>query len=150
LKIKQLVTCFTLVSSSTMKMEAVCTSGTSAGFQYTKESYIPENRTLHKGHCVAVDASILRTDAGSRCRVELRDGEPAFDSRQRQDIFFYSPSFRPTQGLTQPCIQWIPGYVSLGIKQQRREADHSSPYSSQVKNGGAVPPLPHMFLCHSA
>jgi len=30
---------------------------------------------------------------------------------------------------TQPPIQWIPGALSLGIKRQEREADHS-PLSS--------------------
>jgi hypothetical protein len=49
LKIKQLAICFALVYSSTTKMETVRSSETSVGFQRTKESYIPEDRTLRKG-----------------------------------------------------------------------------------------------------
>jgi hypothetical protein len=36
-------------------------------------------------------------------------------------------------GSTQPPIQWVPGALSLGIKRPRREADHSSPSSAEVK-----------------
>jgi hypothetical protein len=36
------------------------------------------------------------------------------------------------------------------VKRQGREADHSPPSSAEVKNGGAIPPLPHMFSWHSA
>jgi hypothetical protein len=34
--------------------------------------------------------------------------------------------------------------VSPGVKQQEREADHSTQSSAEVKNGGAIPPLPHI------
>jgi hypothetical protein len=30
-----------------------------------------------------------------------------------------------------------------GVKRPGREADHSPPSSAEVKNGGALPPLPH-------
>jgi hypothetical protein len=33
--------------------------------------------------------------------------------------------------------------ISLGEKMSGREADHSPPSSAEVKNGGAIPPLPH-------
>jgi hypothetical protein len=36
------------------------------------------------------------------------------------------------------------GLYILGVKQQGREADHSLPSSTEVKNDGAMPPLPHM------
>jgi hypothetical protein len=39
------------------------------------------------------------------------------------------------------------GYMELfprGVKRQGREADHSPPSSAEVKNGGAIPPLPYM------
>jgi hypothetical protein len=32
----------------------------------------------------------------------------------------------------------------MGIKRPGREADHSPPSSAEVKNGGAIPPLPHV------
>jgi hypothetical protein len=31
-----------------------------------------------------------------------------------------------------------------GVKKQGREVDHSPPSNAEVKNGGAIPPLPHM------
>jgi hypothetical protein len=36
-------------------------------------------------------------------------------------------------GLTQPPIQWVPWALSLGIKRQGREADHSPPSSAKIK-----------------
>jgi hypothetical protein len=36
-------------------------------------------------------------------------------------------------GPTQPPIQWVPVALSLGIKRQEREADHSPPSSAEVK-----------------
>jgi hypothetical protein len=35
------------------------------------------------------------------------------------------------------------GYFS-GVKWPRRKTDYSPPSSAKVKNGGAIPPLPHM------
>jgi hypothetical protein len=34
---------------------------------------------------------------------------------------------------TQPPIQWVTGTLSLGVKRQEREADHSPPSSAEVK-----------------
>jgi hypothetical protein len=41
---------------------------------------------------------------------------------------------RPVLGPTQPPIQWVFRAPSPGIKQQKREADHSPPTSAEVKN----------------
>jgi hypothetical protein len=57
---------------------------------------------------------------------------------------------RRTLGPTQPHIQWLAGAISPGVKRPGREADHSSPSSAEVKNGGAIPPLPPMSSWHSA
>jgi hypothetical protein len=63
-------------------------------------------------------------------------GWPGFDSWEGQDIFLYTMS-RPTLERTQPPIQWY-----QGVEQPGHEADHSPPSSAEVKNGGAIPPLP--------
>jgi hypothetical protein len=42
------------------------------------------------------------------------------------------------------------GALFPGAKHPGREADHFSPSSAEVKKGGAIPPLSHMPLCHSA
>jgi hypothetical protein len=36
--------------------------------------------------------------------------------------------------------------LSPWVKRSGREADHSLAPSAEVKNGGAVPPLPHVFI----
>jgi hypothetical protein len=38
----------------------------------------------------------------------------------------------------------LPGALFLGVKRPEREADHSSA-SAEGKNGGSIPPLPHMY-----
>jgi hypothetical protein len=82
------------------------------------------------------------------------DGLPAgrllFDSRQGQEIFLYSTASGPTLGPTQSLMQCVPGAFSPGLKRQGREADHSPPSSAEVKNGGAIPPLPHTSSWHGA
>jgi hypothetical protein len=42
------------------------------------------------------------------------------------------------------------GGFSPGVKRPGREADHSLPSIAEVKNDGAIPPLPHMSSWHSA
>jgi hypothetical protein len=50
----------------------------------------------------------------------------------------------PALGPTEPFIQRVSAVASLGVKRTGSEADRSPPSSAEVKNGGAVPPLPHM------
>jgi hypothetical protein len=42
------------------------------------------------------------------------------------------------------------GEFSLRIKWLMCEANHSPPSDAEVKNGGAIPPLPHMFAWRGA
>jgi hypothetical protein len=63
-------------------------------------------------------------------------------------VFFITS--REALGPTQSSIQRAPGAVSPEVKRQRREADHSPPSSDKVKNGGAMPPLPHKFSWRGA
>jgi hypothetical protein len=43
-------------------------------------------------------------------------------------------SSRPALGPTQPPIQWVPGFLSPGVKRTGREADHSLPTSAILCN----------------
>jgi hypothetical protein len=69
-------------------------------------------------------------------------GWQGFHSQQGQEIFLFSTLFRPALGPTQPPIRCLPEAFSAGVKRPGREDDHSPPSSAEVKNGGAIPPLP--------
>jgi hypothetical protein len=76
--------------------------------------------------------------------------ESGFDSQQGQEIFLLSIisglALRPTQ----PPTQWALGAVYLEVKWQGHEAGDSPPSSAEVKNDGAILPLPHAYSRHSA
>jgi hypothetical protein len=57
-------------------------------------------------------------------------------------VIFFTTASRPALGPTQPLIQWVPGVLSLGVKQPGHEADHSPPSSAEVKMFGAIPSFP--------
>jgi hypothetical protein len=61
----------------------------------------------------------------------------------RGKIYLFSTSSRSALGPTQPPIQWVPGAISPGVKRPGREADHSFTSGAEIKNDGAIPPLPH-------
>jgi hypothetical protein len=61
----------------------------------------------------------------------------------KDKIFIYSKRFIPVQGPTQPPNQWVPEVSFPGIKWWKRESDHSPPSAPEVKNCGAISPLPH-------
>jgi hypothetical protein len=75
------------------------------------------------------------------------DGQVSiFDSQQEQEIFLYSITSRLALGLIQPPVQRVLGALSPEIKQLVYEAVHLPPSSAEVKNGGAIPPLPiHLY-----
>jgi hypothetical protein len=63
----------------------------------------------------------------------------------------YFPSLYPPLGFDHPNNQGLrlfTGYrgSSAGIKRPGREADHSPQTDIEVKNSGAVPPLPYVFM----
>jgi hypothetical protein len=48
--------------------------------------------------------------------------------------FFLATASRPALRPTQPPIQWVSRALSSRVKQQKHEADHSSPSSAEVTN----------------
>jgi hypothetical protein len=74
-----------------------------------------------------------------------RAGRPGFDSRNR---LLCTP--QRSDRLWSPPIQWVPGAVSPEVKRPSREADHSPPSSTEVKNGGAVPQFLYTSSWHRA
>jgi hypothetical protein len=60
----------------------------------------------------------------------------------RGKIFLFSTVTSTALEPTHPPIQCVPEALSPGVKRPGR--DHSPPSSAEVKNGGAMPPFPHM------
>jgi hypothetical protein len=58
-------------------------------------------------------------------------------------MFLFTVTSRQNPGPTYPLTCWVPGCVSLGVKQRGLEADHSTTFSAEVKNGGAIPTCLH-------
>jgi hypothetical protein len=56
-----------------------------------------------------------------------------FDFQRVLGIFLFTTVFRTVLRLGKPPIQWVPGTLSLGVKQPEREADHSLPSTAEVK-----------------
>jgi hypothetical protein len=68
---------------------------------------------------------------------------------KRVNVFtLLSISQRPKLALgpTQ-AIQCVSRALSPGTKQPGREADHSMPFSAEIKNGGAIPTLLTRLHC---
>jgi hypothetical protein len=59
-------------------------------------------------------------------------GVVGFDSQQGLGMFLTTAS-RTALGPTQPPIRWVPGALSLGVKQSGREVDHSPSSSAEVE-----------------
>jgi hypothetical protein len=77
------------------------------------------------------------------CLIDVTD-DRGFESRQWLFIFLLTTSSKPALGPTQPHIHWVPGTLSLGVKQPGREADHLPPSSTEVKNAWnytSTPPI---------
>jgi hypothetical protein len=61
-------------------------------------------------------------------------------------IFLFITASRPALGPTQPAIQWVPGALSVGVKRQGREVDHSPASSAEVKNEWSYTSTPLLSL----
>jgi hypothetical protein len=94
-----------------------------------------------------VYTSLMESGLFSQYSDGLRAGLPGFDSRKCK--IFLSTTSRSVLGLTQPPIQWAPGALSSGVKRPGREANKSPPSSAEFKNGGSIPPLPHISSWNS-
>jgi hypothetical protein len=99
-------------------------------FRYNFVSYsIFYNQSLLR---VGIAQSVYRLVTGWTAGVQF--------PRDKIPLFFTTS--KPNLGPTQPPIQRVSRALSLAVKRQERESDHSPPSSSEIKNGGAIPPLP--------
>jgi hypothetical protein len=86
-------------------------------------------------------------DSSVTIAAELQAERTGFDSRQGQRSIPFATSSRPAVEPIQRRIQWVPGALSPGIKQQGHEADHSPPSSAEVKNEWSYTPTPpYVFM----
>jgi len=60
--------------------------------------------------------------------------ELCFDSRQGCDFSPFSKWFRPPSRPSKTLIKQVPEFLSPGLKRPRREVEHSTPCTAQVKN----------------
>jgi hypothetical protein len=68
-----------------------------------------------------------------------------FYSRQGEEISSFSTAYK----LALRPNQWVSRVPSPGIKRPGSEGNHTRPSSAEVKNGGAIPPLPHYVFMAS-
>jgi hypothetical protein len=61
-------------------------------------------------------------------------------------FFIFLLASTPTLRPTHPPMQWVPCVESPEVKWQGRETDHLPSSSAEVKNRGAIPPLPDVIL----
>jgi hypothetical protein len=83
-----------------------------------KRKIVPLLNELSRDSSVGI---ALGYDRGSKVRFPAGAGNFLFTTASRTDL-----------GPTQPPIQWVPGALSLGVKQQVGEGDHSPPSSAEV------------------
>jgi hypothetical protein len=73
--------------------------------------------------------------------------EESSSNSGRAKNFLFSMSSRPALGSTLPPIQWVPGALSLGVRQPECEADHSPLASAKVKKQWIYTSLPYVSNC---
>jgi hypothetical protein len=75
----------------------------------------------------------------SRYSDDLQAERPGFNSQKGQDFSLLHSVQTESEAPPQPPIQCVLGALSSGIKRKGREANHSPPFCSEIKNGGAIP-----------
>ena len=76
---------------------------------------------------------------------------PGFEFRQGSEVFLSSKTVEIGSGATRRPVQWVLGFIH-GVNRPRREANHSSPSSAEVKNEWrytSVPPYSRMGMAQA-
>jgi hypothetical protein len=74
-----------------------------------------------------------KTRLMDNCNQRWTVGVLGLGSWQGLGIFLFTTTSRTAVVPTQTPIQWVPGALSLEVKRQVREADHSPPSSAEVE-----------------
>jgi hypothetical protein len=75
--------------------------------------------------------------------------QPGFDSRQWQGFSVLHSAQTGSEAHSASYPMGTGGSFPV-VKRQVRESDHSPPSSVEVKNDGAITPLPHTSSCSDA
>jgi hypothetical protein len=79
--------------------------------------------------------------------VTFDEGKRVEELGKEQNCTIYSDTAsRPSRGPTQSPVHCIPGDLSLGVKRQRREDDHSSQSNGELKNAWIYASTPSYAL----
>jgi hypothetical protein len=102
-------------------------------------AFTPRSSTVNSS-----TSSVPHAITSQHCVVGIATGRQRDRSSSlgRVESILFSTASRPAVGSTQSLIQWVPAAVSLGVKRQGREADHSSPTSAQLKKSWIYTSLP--------
>jgi hypothetical protein len=68
-----------------------------------------------------------------------------FESQYRDD-FSHFHVIQTCPGAHKASCSIGMGFLPMGTKGWGHEADHSSPSNAEEKNGGAIPPITHVFM----
>jgi hypothetical protein len=104
----------------------------------TASNYIYKSATPFKCQFLIQD-SLVGIATGYGCTALVRF--PAWAT----DFSLFQAS-RQTLEPTQSPIQWLIRAFFSGVKLPGLEAEHSPLLSYEVKNSGAIPPFPHVFM----
>jgi hypothetical protein len=87
-------------------------------------------------HPISLNPALILSSHIRLSGTELGYGldDQRFQTWQGLGIFPFITASRSALGTSQPPIQWVPRDLSLGVKRQGREADHSPPSRAEVKN----------------
>jgi hypothetical protein len=74
------------------------------------------------------------------------DDRGSIPSREKMGFFLFATASGPVLRPAQAPNQWVPRLFYPGVRRPEREADHSSPFSAEVKNAGSYITTPAMRL----
>jgi hypothetical protein len=99
-------------------------------------------RGSHGGENLSFGNSTLNMGASiAQCYSDVLGLDSWGSIPARGTVFYLVYRVQTGSGIHPVSSPVVTGTPSTGIKRQGREADHSPPSSTEIKNGGAVPTL---------
>jgi hypothetical protein len=114
---------------------ALLTTACHCSLSWTRCVQSTSSRSISLRSILILSYLIFSRDSsvGTALGYGLDDRGSRVDSRRELGIFLFTTASRTALGPTQPPVQWVSGALSVGVKRPGREADHSPPYSTEVK-----------------